>query len=94
MKRVRCRPVMGGVRATLKDPAVQSMLHQAAASRASRCNALCDPGLRRLGAEYEVVDQIRGYTAVSLVVASGARDGEYARIDNFRNNTLKKGCGV
>ena len=40
------------------------------------------------------MDQVRGYTAVSLVVASGAQDGALARVDDWRNNTLKKGCGA
>lgn len=91
--RVRCRPIMGGVRATLKSGGVRSLLSVAAERGAARCNSLCEPGLKHKGARYEARVEERGYTAVGLVVAAGARDGEYARIDNWRNNTLKKGTG-
>ena len=88
------KPVMSGVRSVLKSAPVASMLGRQAAKAAARCNALCSPQMRKAGARYDSAAVQRGYTAGGLVYASGAEDGKFARIDNYRNNTLKKGCGV
>lgn len=88
------RPVMAGVRGVLKSQAVAEMLGSQAARAADRCNALCDPKLRRAGARYDSEQVQRGYTAGGLVYISGADNGRLAGIDNARNNTLKKGCGA
>ena len=88
------RPVMAGVREVLKSEKVASMLGEQAEKAAARCNALCDPQMRSAGAEYVAETVQRGYTAGGLVSVGGAEGGKFARIDNYRNNTLKKGCGV
>lgn len=94
MARVRVRSNMAGVREVLKSPGVAAMLGAQAEKAAARCNALCDPQMRRAGAEYVAETVQRGYTAGGLVRVAGAEDGKFARIDNYRNNTLRKGCGV
>lgn len=91
---VRVKASLRGVRAVLKSDGVASMLGEQAARAAARCNALCDPRMRRAGAEYVAETVQRGYTAGGLVRTGGAEDGKFARIDNARNNTLRKGCGV
>lgn len=93
-RRVRVRANLAGVREVLKSDSVASMLGEQAARAAARCNALCDPRMRRAGAEYVAETVQRGYTAGGLVRIGGADDGKFARIDNYRNNTLKKGCGI
>lgn len=93
-RRVRIRHVDSGVRAVLKSDGVKAMLESQAAAAAARCNALCDPALRRAGARYESKGVQRGYTAGGLVYEAGERDGRLAGLDNLRNNTLKKGCGL
>lgn len=85
---------MSGVRETLSSGAVQAMLLNQAKAAAGRCNSLCDPALRRRGAEYAAMEKKGMYTALALVYCSGKKDGEYARIDNWKHNTLKKGCGA
>lgn len=92
--RVRVVPVMSGVREVLKSPGVTAMLGEQAAKAAARCNAMCDPGLKRAGARYDAATVRRGYTAGGLVYESGAENGRLAGLDNARNNTLRKGCGV
>ncbi len=92
--RVRCRPVMAGVREVLSSSQVEAMLSTVATADAGRCNSLCDPDLKRKGAEYRAMTERGAYTALGLVYCSGARDGEYARLDNWKHNTLKKGCGA
>ena len=92
--RVRIRHVDSGVRAVLKSDGVKAMLEPPAAAAAARCNALCDPALKRAGARYESRGVQRGYTAGGLVYEAGKRDGRLAGLDNLRNNTLKKGCGL
>lgn len=93
-RRVRVRHVDSGVHAVLKSDGVKAMLESQAAAAAARCNALCDPGLRRAGARYESKGVLRGYTAGGLVYEAGERNGRLAGLDNLHNNTLKKGCGV
>lgn len=92
--RVRVTPVMAGVREVLKSPGVAALLGEQAAKAAARCNAMCDPGLKRAGARYEAATVQRGYTAGGLVFESGAENGRLAGLDNARNNTLRKGCEV
>lgn len=91
---VKVRILLAGVREVLKSEGVAAMLGSQAAKAAARCNALCDPQLKRAGAEYVSETVQRGFTAGGLVRIGGAEDGKFARIDNHRNNTLKKGCGV
>lgn len=92
----RIRHLKRGVRAVLKSDGVAALLGAQAARAAARCNSLCDPELRRGGARYSSETVQRGYTAGGLVYAAGSDDEarRLTRIDNFRNNTLKKGCGV
>lgn len=92
--KVSIRHIDAGVREILKSEGVANLLGQQAAKAASRCNGLCDPALRSAGARYDSEIVQRGYTAGGLVYVSGAKDGRLAGIDNARNNTLKKGCGV
>lgn len=91
---VRVRHLKRGVREVLKSDGVAAMLGGQAERAAVRCNALCDPQLRRAGAEYVAETVQRGFTAGGLVRVGGEGGGKFARIDNYRNNTLKKGCGV
>lgn len=92
MARVKCHAIMSGVRETLRSDIVEAMLSGQAEAAAGRCNSLCDPALRRRGAEYAYKTEKGMYTALGLVYCSGRKDGEYARIDNWKHNTLKKGC--
>lgn len=46
-RRVRIRHVDSGVRAVLKSDGVKAMLESQAAAAAARCNALCDPALKK-----------------------------------------------
>lgn len=85
---------MAGIREVLKSPGVEQMLGRQAEKAAARCNALCDPKLKKQGARYEAASVQRGYTAGGLVYVAGAKNGRLAGIDNARNNTLKKGCGI
>ena len=84
------RPVVtaipSGVRAVLKSDGVAAALGRQAASAAARCESMAAvPGAQYVG---EAVQ--RGYTAGGLVrVANGA-----AKVDNLRNNTLRKGVGI
>ena len=92
--RVKVTHIPSGVRAVLKSDGVAGMLGQQAERAAARCNALCDPALRRGGARYEASVKQMGFTAGGVVRPAGAKDGLLARIDNARNNTMKKGCGL
>lgn len=91
----RIRHIKGGVREVLKSPGVCSLLGQQAQRAAGRCNALCDPSLRKGGAHYSSEVVQRGYTAGGLVFIDGDDEERMlGRIDNYRHNTLKKGCGI
>ena len=91
---VRVRAQLRGVREVLKSDGVASMLGGQAERAAAHCNSLCDPQLKRAGARYVAETVQRRFTAGGLVRVGGEEDGKFARIDNYRNNTLKKGCGV
>lgn len=93
-RRVRIKHVDSGVRAVLKSDGVKAMLESQAAAAAARCNALCSPAFRHAGARYESKGVQRCYTAGGLVYEAGEENGRYAGLDNLRNNTLKKGCGL
>lgn len=92
--KVQIRHVNAGVREVLKSDGVAQMLGAQAQKAAARCNAMCDKGLYRAGARYDAGIVQRRYTAGGLVYVSGAKSGRLAGIDNARNNTLKKGCGI
>ena len=92
--RARVEPVMGGVREVLHAPGVAALLGQQAAKAAARCNAMMDPQMRKAGGLYESEVVSRGFTAGGRVYVSGAESGKFARIDNYRHNTLRKGCGT
>ena len=93
---VKVRILLTGVREILHSPGVYEMLGSQAKKAAARCNAMCDPELKKGGARYETTPVSRGYTAGGLVYIGGADDEarKLTSIDNHRNNTLKKGCGV
>ena len=90
MARVHVRLVPSGHRAVLKSDGVARMLGAQAAAAAARCNAMCDPGFRRSGAEYASDTVQRGYTAGGVVFCKTREAG----LDNLKNNTLKKGVGI
>lgn len=92
----RIRHIKSGVRRILKSEGVAAMLGGQAKRAATRCNDMCDPDLRRAGARYSSATVRRGFTAGGLVYidGEGSEAKKLAAIDNFRNNTLKKGCGV
>lgn len=83
-----------GGREILKSSGVKSLLRSLGQKGASRCNALCDPQLKKEGARYDCEIVERAYVAAARIHVSGAEDGDLAAIDNYRNNTLKKGCGI
>ncbi len=94
MGRVKVKPVMNGVREVLKSPGVTEMLESQAKVAAARCNQMCSAQMRNAGAEYVASTKTLKYSAAGLVSCGGEEDGKFARIDNYRNNTLKKGCGI
>ena len=83
-----------GGREILKSSGVRSLLSQQGEAAASRCNALCSSSMKKAGARYDCEIVERSYVAAARVHVSGEEDGKFALIDNYRNNTLKKGCGV
>lgn len=90
----RIEPIMSGVREILNGPGVQSMLTAQTARAAARCNAMMDPQMRHAGGEYTASSKRVKNVTCGRVGVGGREDGKFAHIDNHRNNTLKKGCGV
>lgn len=86
----RVVPVMGGVRQVLKSSGVASMLGAQAARAAARANSMCESQMKRAGARYASETVQRGYTAGGLVYPAN----KFARIDNYRHNTMKKATGA
>lgn len=84
------RAVTSGVREVLKSDGVAAMLGAQAEAAARRANAMCSPQMRKAGAEYVAEVVQRGYTAGGRVSAGN----RFARIDNYRNNTMKKATGL
>ena len=86
----RIKPVIGGVRSVLKSDGVAQMLGVQAQRAAARCCVLYS--LKGTPTVPPYVGEIvqRGYTAGGLVRVNSPS----AVIDNRRNNTLKKGCGI
>lgn len=84
-------PVMSGVNAVLKSEGVAAMVNAQGERAAARCNAMAQR-LKRMkqAPRYEAEPVQTRYVAASRVhIANGE-----AYVDNLRNNTLKKGCGV
>ena len=86
----RIQPVMVGVRSVLKSDVVAQMLGMQAKRAAARCCALYS--LKGTPTVTPYVGEIvqRGYTAGGLVRVNSPS----AVVDNRKNNTLKKGCGI
>ncbi len=83
-----------GGRAILKSSGVRSLISRQGEKAASRCNRLCSAEMKAKGARYDCEIVELTYVVAARVHVSGEGEGRFALIDNFRNNTLKKGCGV
>lgn len=90
----RVKPVMGGVWDVLKSSGVRSLVASQANKAAARCNAMMDPQLKKAGGLYEASTKELAFVVAGKVSVAGAESGKFAVIDNRRNNTLKKGCGI
>lgn len=87
----KVRPVMSGVNAVLKSDGVAALINAQGERAAARCNAMAER-LPRMQDDplYESEPVQTRYVAAARVhIANGE-----AAVDNYRNNTLKKGCGV
>lgn len=67
----------------------QSLVNEQAERMAAACNAIAQPVHGRTG-QYVAEPKALSYTAGAVVKSADV----YAAIDNQRNNTLKKGCGL
>lgn len=83
-----------GGRAILKSTGVKELISQQGEKAAAKCNTLCSEDMKAAGARYDCRTVYRSYVVAAQVYVSGEEDGKFARIDNLRNNTLKKGCGI
>lgn len=86
----RIQPVMGGVRSVLKSEGVAQMLGVQAQRAAARCCSLYSLKGTPTVTPYVAEIVQRGYTAGGLVRVNSPS----AVVDNRRNNTLRKGCGI
>lgn len=91
---VEVRHLQAGVRECLKQPGVEGLLLKQAQAAAGRCNSMMSRDLAARGAEYAAERKPLGYSSGAVVRCGGAYGGYLAAIDNAKNNTLKKGCGV
>lgn len=87
---VDVKPVMSGVRAVLKSQGVTAMVASQGQKAAARCNSMAERTSHMSKApryESETVG-MRYLNAARVHIGNGE-----AKVDNLRNNTLKKGCG-
>lgn len=87
-------PVMSGIREVLNSSGVQSMLMSQTNKAAANCNAMMQSQLKHAGGEYVASTKFIKNVNCGLVSVGGAQNGKFAKIDNYRQNTLKKGCGA
>ena len=91
MARVRLTPYLPGINEVLKSDGVVKRINQQGAKAAERCNAMAQNFSHKEGLpEYKSAPVMKSFVAASLVYTANAEAG----LDNLRNNTLKKGCGV
>lgn len=84
----RVKHIDSGVVSITKSDGVTGMLYKQGAGYAARCNSLAS--LPHGHPEYDVqVKPLSWCNGVRVGVANAD-----AYIDNLRNNTLKKGCGI
>lgn len=94
MRCTKVSSIESGVIEVLKSDGVRSMISSQAEKAASRCNAMMQPQLAHAGGRYEASTKDMHYLVGGVVSCGGADGGKFARIDNYRQNTLKKGCGI
>ena len=84
----RVKHIASGVVSITKSNGVTGMLYEQGSGYAARCNSLAS--LPHGNPEYDVqVKPLSWCNGVRVGVANAD-----AYIDNLRNNTLKKGCGI
>lgn len=85
---VKYRPSGGS--AVLRQSGVVSLLRKQAEGMASTCNSIA--GLHKATTRPRYVAEPKGVTYFEGYLVKC--DNTEAYIDNLRNNTLKKGCGI
>lgn len=83
-------PIMSGVRAVLKSQGVTAMVASQGQKAVARCNSMAVQTSHMSKSpryESETVS-MRYLNAARVYIGNGE-----AKVDNLRNNTLKKGCG-
>lgn len=84
------KPVMSGITEILKSPGTRSLLSNVAARATARCNSMCGASEKAKGALYMHQPVTLNYVAAERVIAPDRWSG----LDNYRHNTLRKGCGL
>ena len=85
-KLVDLKPYMPGINDILRSRKLDSLLEEVASKKTARCNKRAQIE----GAEYAYEIVSRKYVRAAMVFTANYEAG----VDNKRNNTLKKGCGV
>lgn len=91
LKRLKLEPYLPGINEVMKQPGVASLIAAQGERAAARCNAMARE-YRGTGEEpvYGSEQVTKRYVAAAVVYAANRAAG----LDNLKNNTLKKGCGV
>lgn len=91
MARLDLRPNLSGINEVMKSPGVASLINAQGAKAAARCNSMAHDFSHSAGSpRYASEPVMMSFVAASRVYVANAEAG----LDNLRNNTLKKGCGV
>lgn len=91
---VEVKHIQSGVRKCLKEDDVGDLLYAQAVKAAAQCNSMMSLDLKQRGAAYVAERKALGFSAGAVVRTGGKYNGYLTALDNAKNNTLKKGCGV